>query len=165
MLGYNGINLLISIPGTYFSAHSTITVIRYLDQFKTSSTVTQGHAPMIESKNIAKVATDDSKSSLPRTPGSRTHPNKQYNIKRAAAIRMVFFTVVYLITNISATIETIVFVIADKPLDLHPGGSDIVCVSLGIMLFLIFGTADDVRKWTVEKLQNFKPRRRLSLSF
>ncbi|CAG8519426.1 7671_t:CDS:2 [Paraglomus occultum] len=165
LLGYNGINLLVSIPGTYFSAHTTIIVTRYLDRFKTSSANTQGHAPMIESKNAAKTVTEDSESSFPRRSHNShvtSSSNKSYNITRTAAIRMVFFTVIYLITNISASIETIVFVMAGKPLDSHPGGSDIVLVSLGVILFLIFGTADDVRKWTIEKLKIFKPKRRLS---
>ncbi|CAG8511858.1 861_t:CDS:2 [Paraglomus brasilianum] len=160
LFGYNGINLFISIPGTYFSTRATWAVIRHLDQFKTNTSSIQSHTPMIESRNAGGVIHDDGETPVVQerpnfvAPVINSPTNKAYNITRSAAIRMVFFTTAYLLTNIVASIETILFALAGKSLDPHPGGSDITLVSLGIALFLIFGTAGDVRKWTLQKLKN-----------
>ncbi|CAG8519444.1 7672_t:CDS:2 [Paraglomus occultum] len=155
LFGYNGINLFISIPGTYFSARATWAVLRHLDQFKTKTSSIQSRTPMIESRNVDGETPVIQEKPNFIAPVLNSSTNKAYNVTRSAAIRMVFFTSAYLISNFLASAETIIFVMEKKALDPHPGGSDITLVSLGIALFLIFGTASDVRKWSFEKLKTF----------
>jgi len=72
--------------------------------------------------------------------------DKTHCITRVAAIRMIVFTIIYLIMNISVSVETVFFVIVDKPLDSRPSGFDIVHSLLSIVFFLFFGTVGDARK-------------------
>jgi hypothetical protein len=171
LFGYNGINLFISIPGTYFSTRATLVVARHLDQFKTTHSSIQSRTPMMESGNMSNVTIEEDM--IPQEPQERTAAtvvaptglasNKSYNVTKAAAIRMVFFTTAYMTTNLLASVDTILTSLNHKSLTPKPNSADLVFATLGIALFLIFGTAADVRKWTFRKLKNlFRSNRRRS---
>ncbi|CAG8539949.1 3396_t:CDS:2 [Paraglomus brasilianum] len=182
LVSYNGANLLLSIPGTYFSARAAIAVYRHTGQFKSTKlsandvTNSQGSTDslamtaealgsrvnILDAEKHSHVQlpklTLDSKSTYARR---NTEPsinlstsNNSYGITRSAAIRMVVFTVAYAITNLAASVGIILDVIANKPLPPNPGGSDFVGSSLGIPLLLIFGTSSEIRQWTRDKLKS-----------
>jgi len=115
------------------------------------------------SANISNKSSDDNEtvnnlqgisSSLTLNVGRETL-DKTHNITRVAVIRMVVFTIVYLLMNISVSVETVLFAIVDKPLDPHLSGSDVVHSSLGIIFFLFFGTVSKRSGEKLKKITNF----------
>ncbi|CAG8594533.1 10431_t:CDS:2 [Paraglomus occultum] len=179
LVSYNGANLLLSIPGTYFSARAAIAVYRHTGQFKSTKlsandvTNSQGSTDnlaitteALESRvnildaekhshiQLPKII-QDSKSAKKVEQGINLKASIQnYGITRSAAIRMVVFTLAYALTNLAASVGIILDVIANKPLDPHPGGSDFVGASIGIPLLLVFGTSSEIRHWTGDKVRS-----------
>ena len=180
LVSYNGANLLLSLPGTYFSARAAIAVYRHTGQFKSTKlsandvTISQNStenltttAEALESRVNILDAEKHSNVQLPKiTPDSKSTyaqqnveqgiklntSNKSYGITRSAAIRMVVFTVVYALVNFAGSTGILLDVMTNKPLDPRPAGSDFVGASLGIPLLLIFGTSSEIRQWTRDKL-------------
>ena len=70
--------------------------------------------------------------------------NYRYNITLNIAIRMVVFICAYLIINIGISLGTIISVVTNTPVSPHVNISDVTGASIGILLFLIFGTTSSV---------------------
>ncbi|CAG8495610.1 10003_t:CDS:2 [Paraglomus occultum] len=79
------------------------------------------------------------------------------NVTQTAAFRMILFSIMYFLLNLVFTIETIVDSFRDVPFDPRPNWTEFASAIIGIIIFLIFGTASDVRHWLGEKLtQSFR---------
>ena len=146
--------------GIYFSGHVVMKVIRLLHKF----TFSPPHEIQNSRKNMEMQQNDNNSNKhhepqdvcntihIPMSIEVTTHndafpktsefvakaKNHKYNITRAAARRMVIFTIAYVTVNVGVSFRTILSLMVNKPLNLQTGVSDFVSASIGIAVFLVF---------------------------
>ncbi|CAG8536549.1 11228_t:CDS:2 [Ambispora gerdemannii] len=103
---------------------------------------------------LSKIASPDTSVSIKietggvqlSTPSSRV-TQRRYSVTKGAAIRMVSVSVLFILINFLASIETISAVLRGKSFkDRHLRISHLVGPLIGISLFLVFGTGREMRK-------------------
>ncbi|CAI2164422.1 11582_t:CDS:2 [Funneliformis geosporum] len=164
MLGYSGGNLLLSIPGGYFSARSAYTLYGHLDQFKSefsisdaSQDTTLSTSSWKEPGNISLEPIQSPKSTLssqlpPFPQRSSTQQNlnlRRYNMTKDAAIRMSIFSITFMLVYFLASINTIIDLLTHKPLEIKVSINDWVGAVTGIYAFIVLFSRDVRRAWKI----------------
>ncbi|RIA98488.1 hypothetical protein C1645_812754 [Glomus cerebriforme] len=117
LIGYSGFDFILTFVGVYFSVRASYELFKHLDQFKSQITETSSN-----NKNDT--------------------PNLQvYSVTKAAAIRMVLFSIGFALINISATVQSIYLIMKGKDDKFYGGlrGPDFAVAFTGIIIYLIFG--------------------------
>ncbi|CAG8648766.1 27867_t:CDS:2 [Dentiscutata erythropus] len=156
LVGYAGSNLLISIPGVYWSGRVAWVVFNHSERtLRTFSTL-----PMLQQENqIENNSQLKYNSSIPinikitnfNNPTQNQNqrltqgigPKIKYKITRTAAIRMACFSIGFLVISLIVSIDTLIILFSNSPTETKISGNDGAGSLIGIVVFLIFGTTKD----------------------
>ncbi|KAF0515761.1 hypothetical protein F8M41_017264 [Gigaspora margarita] len=137
LFGWSGINQLLSIPSTILSARTAYQVYKHMDLLLRSS----------GTSSAEEIITQDSTNQRPkfsRDPFSKK--SKSYNITRAAAIRMVTFSLLFALINVFGCFTSFAAIIKGISLDKGISSNDWVGATLGIYVFINFGWPHNFKK-------------------
>ncbi|GBC02344.1 hypothetical protein RclHR1_04580012 [Rhizophagus clarus] len=152
MVGYPGFNLIITIIGAYFSIRAVAKVFSHLDHFKSqmtdmiSTNKSTTEVNEINRENEANEANEANETGV-RNDHYIRNIQKSYNLTKAAAIRMVLFSLGFTIVNILASVQSVLLVIKkgdDKTTGVRT--ADFALSFSGIIIYLIFGLPSVIKK-------------------
>ncbi|CAG8658954.1 14320_t:CDS:2, partial [Dentiscutata erythropus] len=118
LFSFSGINQLCSIPGVILSGRAAYEVYKHMDLLRSSSS---------HSNSSTEVITQDSSIQRPkfsRDPFSKK--SKSYSVTKAAAIRMVTFSLLFALINLFACITSFSAIFKDVSIDREPSSVDFV---------------------------------------
>ncbi|KAF0444851.1 hypothetical protein F8M41_003275 [Gigaspora margarita] len=149
LVGYAGTNLLVSIPGVYWSGRAAWVVFSHSERtLRTFSALQQENQIQIEKNkcnsifvnmNINNSSTQNQSNRL--TQGMS--PKKTYKLTRKAAIRMACFSTGLLVISLIASVNTWILVFSNSQPQSDISGNDVAGSLVGIVVFFIFGTTED----------------------
>ncbi|RIB03822.1 hypothetical protein C2G38_2122198 [Gigaspora rosea] len=137
LFGWSGINQLLSIPGTILSGRTAYEVYKHMDLLLRSS----------GTSSAEEIITQDSTNQRPkfsRDPFSKK--SRSYNITRAAAIRMVTFSLLFALINVFGCFASFAAIMKGASLDKGISSNDWVGATIGIFVFLVFGWPHNFKK-------------------
>lgn len=164
MLGYSGGNLLLSIPGGYFSARSAYALYGHLDQFRSefsvsdasqNSTLCTSSCKEPEGISLEPIQTPNSTLSpkfpqFPQRPSTQQNLNqRRYNMTKDAAIRMSILSLSFMLAYFLASFNTIIDLLTHKPLETKISINDWVGSVTGIYTFVVLLSRDVRRAWKI----------------
>ncbi|RIB30594.1 hypothetical protein C2G38_2053287 [Gigaspora rosea] len=148
LVGYAGINLLISIPGVYWSGRAAWVVFSHSERtLRTFSALQQEN--QIENKcNSTTIFVNMNINSSTQNQSNRLtqgmSPKKTYKLTRKAAIRMACFSTGLLVISLIASVNTWILVLSSNSQpESDISGNDVAGSLVGIVVFFIFGTTED----------------------
>lgn len=157
----SGTNNEISLDQIVVQKHTSIVVANVSDEQSSESYILQPQTGESSSSSTTSTSTTSSSTTIHNPPPIVPQPApvaqtielgaqaavKRYNVTRNAGIRMVIFTSLFLILNVAATMGTILAALKGTEVDaVHIGGQDLVASTMGIFVFLIFGTVPEAKK-------------------
>ncbi|CAG8787226.1 6881_t:CDS:1, partial [Racocetra persica] len=112
---------------------------KHMDQLRNSSTTSS--AEHVISPN----SQDNSyQHKFSRDPFSKK--GRSYNLTRAAAIKMVTFSLLFAFVNLLACIPSFSSILKNQHIESEPGALDFIGTTLGIYVFLVFGWPHNLQK-------------------
>ncbi|CAG8774651.1 5193_t:CDS:2, partial [Dentiscutata erythropus] len=136
LFAFSGINQLCSIPGTILSGCAAYKLYKHMHLLRSNS-----------SSSAEQVITQDSTLQEPkfsRNPFSTK--SKSYNLSKAAAIRMVTFSLLFALVNIFGCFASFSAILENQSLEIEPTSNDWVGATIGIFVFINFGWPHNFEK-------------------